>query len=280
MEWILASWRRQSPAIRLLRAFLGLTFIYAGWHKASDPNFIPRGFTDSVGAFASTSPISSLLEIAVDSPTVFAWGIIAAEIGVGVFTLLGLAPLLAALSGIALTVVLWLSSSWNVRPYFLAADPAYLALWGVYALALFNQRSRRKVALDRRGFMRGAFGAAIVGAIALVGRRTAGDAITPTANGQAVDLESIAIGQATTFESSQGTAVVIRTGQRDVVAFTAKCTHEGCLVNYESDRKLLVCPCHGATFDPAREAAPTAPATTPLKSVKVRINDSGQIIES
>jgi thiosulfate dehydrogenase (quinone) large subunit len=278
MEAILASWRRQSPAIRLLRAFLGVTFIYAGWHKASDPNFIGQGFADSVGAFASSSPISSLLEIALDSPTLFAWAIIAAEIGVGVFTLLGVGALLAALGGILLTLTLWLSTSWNVRPYFLAADPAYLALWSVYALDLYRTRSRRRVVLDRRGFMRGALGAGLIAAIALVAKRTAGPASAKA--GGSIPLDQIEVGGAATFESSQGPAVAIRTGAQEVIAFSAKCTHEGCLVNYEGDRKLLVCPCHGATFDPQNQGAHTAPATRPLKEIAVRIDSSGEVVES
>jgi thiosulfate dehydrogenase (quinone) large subunit len=204
--------------------------------------------------------------------------IIAAEIGVGVFTLLGVGALLAALGGIALTLTLWLSTSWNVRPYFLAADPAYLALWSVYAVDLYRSRSRRRVVLDRRGFLRGSLAAGLVAAIALIAKRTAG---TPTAKaGGSIPLDEIDIGGAATFESSQGPAIAIRTGKQEVIAYSAKCTHEGCLVNYEGDRNLLVCPCHGATFDPNKQGAPTAPASRPLKEIAVRIDSSGQVIES
>jgi thiosulfate dehydrogenase [quinone] large subunit len=281
MQAIVASWRRQSPAIRVLRAFLGVTFLYAGWHKASDPNFIGSGFADSVAAFASTSPISQLLDLALSAPELFAWAIIAAELAVGIFTLLGVASLTAALGGVLLSLTLWLASSWNVRPYFLAADPAYLALWSVYAIALWDGRARRRgsggLRLDRRGLIRATLGAGVVAAIAVVGRRFAG-AATPTAT--ELTLDQLEVGGAATFTSSQGPAIAIRTGPDQVVAFSSTCTHEGCAVSYEKSRELLVCPCHGATFDPVRDAAPTAPATQPLPRINVSIDSTGRIVES
>ena len=65
-----------------------------------------------------------------------------------------------------------------------------------------------------------------------------------------------------------------------VVAYTAICTHAGCEVGYDSSRELLVCPCHGAEFDPTRGARPVAgPAPTPLPSIKVEIDpSSGDVI--
>ena len=39
---------------------------------------------------------------------------------------------------------------------------------------------------------------------------------------------------------------------REVVAYSTLCTHKGCPVLYKPDRKLIICPCHWSTFDPAK----------------------------
>ena len=40
--------------------------------------------------------------------------------------------------------------------------------------------------------------------------------------------------------------------QRDIVAYSTLCTHKGCPVSFKPERKLLICPCHWSTFDPAK----------------------------
>ncbi|MEM7224469.1 MAG: arsenate reductase (azurin) small subunit [Pseudomonadota bacterium] len=38
-----------------------------------------------------------------------------------------------------------------------------------------------------------------------------------------------------------------------IVAFSALCTHKGCPVAYNSEHKMLICPCHWSSFDPAKQ---------------------------
>jgi serine/threonine protein kinase/Rieske Fe-S protein len=62
------------------------------------------------------------------------------------------------------------------------------------------------------------------------------------------------------------------------VAYEKACTHEQVPVAYDPATKLLVCPAHGAMFDPANGGAVVqGPATQPLPSVKVSVNADGTI---
>jgi serine/threonine protein kinase len=62
------------------------------------------------------------------------------------------------------------------------------------------------------------------------------------------------------------------------VAYKQGCTHSGVLVNYDSQRHLLVCPAHGAIFDPAQGGRVLhGPATRPLPQVTIHVNSDGTI---
>lgn len=65
------------------------------------------------------------------------------ELTVGFLTLIGRAKFIAALAGAFISLSFWLVATWQVRPYFYAADPAYLAMWVVYALAVLPRKYSR-----------------------------------------------------------------------------------------------------------------------------------------
>jgi len=72
--------------------------------------------------------------------------------------------------------------------------------------------------------------------------------------------------------------VVVGLGGSQVAAFDAVCTHAGCTVQYDPSQKLLVCPCHGAEFDPAKQAEVVAgPAPTPLQQLQAAVGSDGTI---
>jgi thiosulfate dehydrogenase [quinone] large subunit len=67
--------------------------------------------------------------------------------------------------------------------------------------------------------------------------------------------------------------IVVKLADGKVVAYDATCTHEGCPVGYDTPSGLLLCPCHGAVFDPAADAAVVnGPARRPLASVPISID--------
>jgi Rieske Fe-S protein len=63
------------------------------------------------------------------------------------------------------------------------------------------------------------------------------------------------------------------------VAYKQGCTHVGVLVNYDPKTHLLVCPAHGAIFDPAQGGRVIrGPATTPLPQVVIQVSSTGMIM--
>jgi len=53
---------------------------------------------------------------------------------------------------------------------------------------------------------------------------------------------------------SRDPAVLVHLPNGQFVAYSAVCTHAGCTVEYDPTQRHLVCPCHGAAFDPAQGA--------------------------
>src|SRR3954464_11831177 len=130
---VVASWRDQPLALAGLRGFLGITFLYAGIQKFADPTFFDSSSPQSIGAqlhaFARTSPLRPVLLLFGHVPTLTGVGIALLEIGVGVATLLGIGLVAASATGFGISVVLWLSATWHVHPYFLGSDSVYAVAW-------------------------------------------------------------------------------------------------------------------------------------------------------
>ena len=55
-------------------------------------------------------------------------------------------------------------------------------------------------------------------------------------------------GEAKFFEYAGSSAVMVRKRGGDLVAFSAVCTHLGCIVQWEKDKQDFLCPCHAGRF--------------------------------
>ncbi|MDV9191052.1 DoxX family protein [Streptomyces sp. SR27] len=116
-----------------LRLFLGITFVYAGLDKLTDPAFFADSGSGSIGEMMrgvrDSSALPALVDLALKNPTGFGYAIAFGELAVGIGTLLGLFARVAALGGVLISLSLWLTVSWQVNPYYLGNDLAYLMSW-------------------------------------------------------------------------------------------------------------------------------------------------------
>jgi thiosulfate dehydrogenase (quinone) large subunit len=137
--------RRQREDTRLgwslvpLRLFLGLTFIYGGIQKFSDPGFFHPGAPTYIGTqlrgFARGTPGGFLLRaFAIPHPSLSGAGVALLEIMVGLLVTTGLLTRPAARVGLLLNFVLFTTNSWRTYPYFLGSDIVFVFAWSPFAL--------------------------------------------------------------------------------------------------------------------------------------------------
>jgi thiosulfate dehydrogenase [quinone] large subunit len=256
--------------------------------------------------------------LALPVPQLTGIGVIGAELAIGLLVLLGVGTRWAAAAGALINFVFFLTASWAVQPYVLGSDSIYAVAWitlvligdqGVLtARQVFapqragNVKTRPGADLGRRRLLLqlGSAAVGVVWVLALLPRTrhvgasepagtTPSPNATPTASPTAVPsptgkkvgtVSQLRSRGSFTFQdpSSGDPAVAISLAGGSIVAFDTVCTHAGCLVAYDSGQRLLVCPCHGAEFDPAHGAAVVAgPAPTPLAPIKVQVAADGGI---
>jgi thiosulfate dehydrogenase [quinone] large subunit len=67
--------------------------------------------------------------------------------------------------------------------------------------------------------------------------------------------------------------VIVKLADGSIAAFDAVCTHAGCTVQWDRADRLLLCPCHGAAFDPEHGAAVLdGPTSEPLATLPIQVD--------
>jgi len=163
-----------------------------------------------------------------------------------------------------------------------------------------NQRAR--IRRDRRNFLRGALALGVVSAatlllwnlgtnsqpsstiqptssanVAAAANNPVVQSSQPAANTQVIaNASSIPPDGSIIYnDPSLGPIILIHLDNGKFVAYSAICTHAGCQVQFDPSLKDIVCPCHGAVYDPYHNAQVIGgPAPYPLQNVPIQYNPS------
>jgi Rieske Fe-S protein len=103
---------------------------------------------------------------------------------------------------------------------------------------------------------------------------------TPTPTGTVIGSTTQATNSAMSFTNpadGQG-SLLIHLPNGKFVACERACTHQGAWVNYNTTSGQLVCPAHGAIFDPTNGCSHVSgPGSGPLANVAITVNANGTI---
>jgi Rieske Fe-S protein len=144
-------------------------------------------------------------------------------------------------------------TGWGRRDAFRAAGAASVAVAGAAGLSACGGDSADTVESAASGAASAASDAA-------------------SAASDAIAAADVPVGGGIVVESVK--AVITQPTDGDYKAFSAVCTHQGCLVDQVTDGRIT-CPCHGSAFDISTGDVVQGPATQPLPEMSVTVDDSG-----
>lgn len=102
----------------------------------------------------------------------------------------------------------------------------------------------------------------------------------PQHTGTVIGYTNQATNSGKTFTNPKdgNSSMLVHLPNGNFVACERQCTHQGVNVNYNSGNQKLVCPAHGAVFDPANGFnLIQGPGNGPLAGVSIRVNADGTI---
>lgn len=94
-----------------------------------------------------------------------------------------------------------------------------------------------------------------------------------------IELAAVEVGSTFLFHypEEDDPAILVRLDDTEVVAFSQKCTHLGCVVFYQHDRQRWHCPCHEGNFEVRTGSVISGPPTRALGRIDLEVRDDGMI---
>jgi cytochrome b6-f complex iron-sulfur subunit len=108
----------------------------------------------------------------------------------------------------------------------------------------------------------------------LLPKETSSGAGGPTGVGH---VEDFALGTGTVVSVDNKPVIVVNTKAGGLKAFSAICTHLGCIVSSDQKKGVIHCPCHDGLFNPVTGAVVSGPPPRPLPAYELAIQD-GQVL--
>lgn len=143
-------------------------------------------------------------------------------------------------------------------------------------------------AMDRRGWMRTTIGVIVAGISSVIGVVAGGAVLSPAFAQRkeewapAARLSELGVGVPTPvtvrvtrqdgyYETvDQRVVYLVKEASGDVRALGSTCTHLGCQTSYDSQTKMIRCPCHGGVYKPDGTVV-AGPPPQPLPHLATRI---------
>lgn len=72
-------------------------------------------------------------------------------------------------------------------------------------------------------------------------------------------------------------AVLLRSSDGEYRAYSRRCSHAGCSVDYEPSRKCFTCPCHQGTYDGRVGNVMYGPPRQPLDAIILQVRAGGYV---
>jgi len=72
-------------------------------------------------------------------------------------------------------------------------------------------------------------------------------------------------------------AVLVRARDGEYVAYSRKCVHLGCSVDFDSTRRCLTCPCHRGVYDARTGYVVYGPPPRPLDQIVLQVRAGGEV---
>lgn len=131
--------------------------------------------------------------------------------------------------------------------------------------------------LPRRRFLSALAGLSIVSMAALVVTPIVGFLVPPKTSGGAAGgkvlvakVADIPPGEGKVVPVGSKPTIIVNTEQ-GLKAFSAICTHLGCIVTYDPGSSAIVCPCHDGRFNPTTGAVLSGPPPSGLPPEDVSV---------